>query len=663
MKRTIIRSQRGLPLNMILVAPLALLLLVVDLGLWAAARRGESAGLTNSDDELAGRIATALDRYASQLQLLARLPGVLSSLASEEQNPAGDPLGMEEAWRHLTEKDPAVSRTIRGPAAQLLRLLSESDPFLERVLLIDARGVLVAASSRTEHYFFAGEEWFAALQGLPPGKAVCRMENAGKCFIVVPAGTQARARGLLRADVDLPAMTAGENALLEGGGRLWAVGLANGRKYRLAGSEHLFNLWAVSLPHGVWPKGRRTFATMGIESAAVSLPTKTIAAPPARLVLVRKRGLLPFSSVVLLIGIGLSVLIVLAASRLSEKWIRRRLLDPLGEVARAGRWVIQTALGRPVELDTLPGLAGPSHISEGSLEEKLEEWLRELRSEAEQEVAARTTEMQHDLELAREFQMAYLDRPYPRIPAVHIEGRLRLEFHHCYHPALALGGDFFDIITLGPDCAGVFIADVMGHGTRSALITSILRTLMGDLAVQGRNARHFIGEMNKQFCRMIRTIPTPQFASAFYFVADTTARVATYTSAGHPSPFHVRRSIGRIARLPVPEPHGAAMGLIPDEKYTGGHCRLVDGDVFIFFTDGLYEAHDARGEEFGIKRMESVIRSVMYKDVHQIVDALYEAAINFIGDEPVADDICIVAVEVTTSPLTETRAKPVRHRN
>jgi serine phosphatase RsbU (regulator of sigma subunit) len=257
--------------------------------------------------------------------------------------------------------------------------------------------------------------------------------------------------------------------------------------------------------------------------------------------------------------------------------------------------------------------------------------------------------MQRDLDLAKDFQRAYLERPYPKIPAMHIEGRLRLEFYHRYKPQLALGGDFFDIITLGPDCAGVFVADVMGHGTRSALITSILRTLIGDLIQQGRNARHFISEMNKQFCGLLKSVPSPLFASAFHFVADTTARVATFSSAGHPAPFHIRRSLGRISRLEVPEPRGAALGLLPREEFTGGHCRLIPGDVFFFFTDGVYEAHNRQGEEFGMGRLESVLRTLMYKEMPYIVDGVMDALVEFVGDEPVADDICMVSVEVTTS--------------
>lgn len=322
----------------------------------------------------------------------------------------------------------------------------------------------------------------------------------------------------------------------------------------------------------------------------------------------------------------------------------------MAELMEAGDWILRTALGRPRQLKSAStNNSSPQAIPEATpVQKELQQWLHCLLEDLQNEYTAHSIEMQRDLNLAREFQQAYMERPYPKIPAVHIEGRLRLEFYHRYEAALALGGDFYNILTLGPDAAGLFISDVMGHGTRSALITAIIRTLIDDLEPLGRNARHFLTEMNRQFCQLLKSVPNPLFASAFYMVADTTARVATYSSAGHPAPFHIRRSVGRIMRIEVPMPRGAALGMIPDEKYTGGYCRLIDGDVFIFFTDGVYEAHNVHGEEFGLARMENVLRQLMYRSAREIVDGLMDAIGNFVSYEPIMDDICIMAVEVTT---------------
>ncbi len=326
--------------------------------------------------------------------------------------------------------------------------------------------------------------------------------------------------------------------------------------------------------------------------------------------------------------------------------------DPYAERLRAGEWILRhapeevrvAALSKSFEEMEEEGRSG-----QPSLESELSKWIVRMEEDVKNAISAHAREVQRDLELARDFQQAYLNRPFPKIPEVHFEGRLRLDFYHCYRPALALGGDFFDVLPLATDCAGIFIADVMGHGARSALITAMLRTLLRDLSGHGRNARHFIAELNKQFCSLLKGFPHPLFASAFYFVPDVTSRIATYAAAGHPSPYHVRRTMGRIMRLPMPRSHGAALGLLPEEEYPGGHARLVDGDVFIFFTDGVYEATNSEGEEFRHERLEKVIRKLMYKDVRVILNGVMKAIAEFTGDEPVLDDICLVAVEVTTA--------------
>jgi serine phosphatase RsbU (regulator of sigma subunit) len=353
--------------------------------------------------------------------------------------------------------------------------------------------------------------------------------------------------------------------------------------------------------------------------------------------------------IALLILAAVSVIAVFYWARMARTAFRATVSGPQTELMEAGDWILRTALGRPTQLHSAHSPNASRLAPESTpIQKELQQWLHCLLEDLQKEYTAHTHEMQRDLNLAREFQQAYMDRPYPKVPAVHMEGRLRLDFYHRYEPALALGGDFYNIMTLGPDAAGIFVSDVMGHGTRSALITAIIRTLIDDLEPLGRNARHFLTEMNRQFCQLMKSAPNPLFASAFYLVADTTARVATYSSAGHPAPFHIRRSVGRVTRLEVPMPRGAALGMIPDEKYTGGYCRLIDGDVFLFFTDGVYEAHNIHGEEFGIARMEDVLRRLMYRSGKEIVDGLMDAIATFVSYEPIMDDICIVAVEVTT---------------
>lgn len=382
-----------------------------------------------------------------------------------------------------------------------------------------------------------------------------------------------------------------------------------------------------------------------------------IAGAIALIVLLRSnalgRGEGDFLSIFLVGLLVLSLLISLPMLYLSWSRTSKYVLSLTDDATEAGIWMMKTAFGNLPDEDPIvhefPWVRGPL-TSTGLAGKRIGEWLDKIRADALAQSTAMSNELARDMELAQEFQLAMLNRPYPEVPAVHIEGRLRLEFHHRYKPTMAVGGDFFDIIPIGNDCAGVFVTDVMGHGVRSALITAILRALISELQPQARNASHFLKEINREFADILAVLPAPLFASAFYLVADTTSRIATYACAGHPPPFQIHRDRARVSRLTNPQPRGAALGLIEQENYPGETVRLLDGHTFIFFTDGVYECANPKGEEFGLARMEKVIQSNIYKTTPEILDALMQSIESFVKGAPLEDDVCLVAVDVTTKP-------------
>jgi serine phosphatase RsbU (regulator of sigma subunit) len=369
-------------------------------------------------------------------------------------------------------------------------------------------------------------------------------------------------------------------------------------------------------------------------------------------VLVRVRGVWADAwAVGLTLFLAAGLVASLVALVMSWRRSARYVLSLNDDASAVGLWLMRRAFGKlpddhPV-LNEFPWARGD--LTHGGLAvARASEWMEQWRGSVLAQSAAVSEELARDMDLAKDFQQALLNRPYPEVPAVHIEGRLRLEFHHRYQPTMAVGGDFFDIIPIGNDCAGIFMTDVMGHGVRSALITAILRALILELQPQARNAPHFMKEINREFAEILNALPTAFFASAFYMVADTTSRIATFACAGHPPPFHLHRDRARVSRLPVPQPKGAALGLIGNEHYPGENVRLFDGHTFIFFTDGVYECTNPEGEEYGLARMEKVFQSHIYKSTPEILDALIQSITTFVRGEPLADDVCLVAVDVTT---------------
>ena len=221
-----------------------------------------------------------------------------------------------------------------------------------------------------------------------------------------------------------------------------------------------------------------------------------------------------------------------------------------------------------------------------------------------------------------------------------------LKFSHRYISAAAVGGDFFDIFAITDTTAGVFICDVMGHGMRAALITAIMRGLIEELMPVAADAGRFLTEINRSLRAILRRTREPFLATAFYGVADAAAGELRFASAGHPSPFRLQRDVNEVHPLKDYDPrHGPALGLFERTDYPTSRCPLAPGDLIFLFTDGIYEATNAAGEEFGQERLLEVTRRGIRAPVEMLFSELLAEAQAFSGNSEFEDDVCLVAVE------------------
>ncbi len=273
------------------------------------------------------------------------------------------------------------------------------------------------------------------------------------------------------------------------------------------------------------------------------------------------------------------------------------------------------------------------------------------------DLQAQTREIQRELDLAREFQEALMPRAYPTIPAQRNAGGLRLSFHHIYLPTSTVGGDFFNVIKLGEDRAGIFIADVMGHGARSALITAIIGTLLQDFAYTIDDPGRLMGMMNENFLHIMRHCNDFVFVSAFYMVVDTGRREVFHTSAGHPAPLVANRNTRQVAPLYPSRSNGSALGLMANSVYTRARQPIEDGTRFFLFTDGIIEAVNSAHDEFGLERLETVIRDNLDARIATLSETVLKSVIDFTGRSSFADDICFVAMEAENDPRRSTPAR------
>ena len=209
-----------------------------------------------------------------------------------------------------------------------------------------------------------------------------------------------------------------------------------------------------------------------------------------------------------------------------------------------------------------------------------------------------------------------------------------LELAGACHPAIEVGGDYYDFLPFADQQMGLVIADVSGKGIPAALLMAGLQGSVRSLAVPSVPPR----EVNRRLNEMLyRSSSSARYATLFYGVYDARRRVLTYSNAGHYPPLHL--SAGGATRLHA---DGIPIGLMRDYAYGEGRREFVPGDLLVLFTDGIIESPNLDGEEFGEKRLVEILMRSMRQDLNEIVlNVLHELA-RWTGGAPPFDDATIV---------------------
>lgn len=211
--------------------------------------------------------------------------------------------------------------------------------------------------------------------------------------------------------------------------------------------------------------------------------------------------------------------------------------------------------------------------------------------------------------------------------------------------AHAVGGDYFDIFPFSDSKAGIAIADVMGKGLPAALLMANLQAAVRATVSETIAPAELCSKVNQLVCR---NLSDGRFATFFYGLLDTAAGRLSYANAGHVPPLLLRTS-GERLRL---HEGGTVLGIFPRAPYGQNDVRITPGDRLAFFTDGVTEASDAAGNEFGEERLAGVAAENPGRHAGEVHRAMMDAVTQFTGGRA-QDDATLVVVCVSTSGLQE----------
>ena len=257
--------------------------------------------------------------------------------------------------------------------------------------------------------------------------------------------------------------------------------------------------------------------------------------------------------------------------------------------------------------------------------------------------------MSHDLRSAAKIQKTFLPRPAPDVPGAGLAW--------CYRPCDELAGDGLNVVPLGGGEVGLYVLDASGHGVSAALLSvtlsrflsapseasSILRGTAADHAPAGRPDATPPAEVADQLNRLFPfDMATEQFATLLYGVVDTATGTFRYASAGHPGPLYLPAD-GPPVILDNP---GFPIGLA-EEPYTERSLHLAPGDRLYLYSDGLPDAMDPKGKQFGNDRLAAAIDRERSAPLREGVAALMEELTRWYGGAKPQDDVSILALEIT----------------
>ncbi len=322
------------------------------------------------------------------------------------------------------------------------------------------------------------------------------------------------------------------------------------------------------------------------------------------------------------------------AQRRRERFLRRQMAGLTSTVGEEARQAVtdqlsaleQEGAGDEFEALTLvfEQMAGRIREQHGRLTELIEE-LREALLHKE-----RLAQIESELSIAHDMQISVLPRETPPQRTVEIAAQMT--------PAKEVGGDFYDYFAIDERRIGVVIADVSGKGIPAAFFMLIARTLLKATALFGEPPGRVFSTLNDL---LEADNEQMMFVTAFYAVIDTETGHVAFANAGHNPTYRIDAG-GGLSTLPA-DP-GLALAIMSGFDYREGETVLGEGETLFFYTDGVNEAFNEAGEQYGEPRLEETLSGIAGATPREICDGMLASVELFSAGIEQSDDITTVAV-------------------
>jgi serine phosphatase RsbU (regulator of sigma subunit) len=245
---------------------------------------------------------------------------------------------------------------------------------------------------------------------------------------------------------------------------------------------------------------------------------------------------------------------------------------------------------------------------------------------------ARRERLERDLLVARQIQRSLLPANVPQV--------VGLDFAVHYEPAYQIGGDFYDFIWHDPANLGLAVGDVSGKAISAALYMARLTSELRSRAAIARTPARLLRRVNQEIAQLG---DDGMFATLVYCIYDLETRSLVFTNAGHCVPL-LRRG-DRVFPLQAERAHTPPLGVTAELEAGEARVQLHSGDMLIMVSDGILEARDARGVEYGLSRLSRRIRTAR-GSAEDVVKAILADVDSHAQDQAQGDDMTILAMAI-----------------